>query len=239
MAEKGRISKALHDVAHGVVGNIIFYVFTPVVGFGVAYISYVASGWAVPVLKGFFASLMFAAIVASWRALHSLPSPADPTTVENIESRAMKWLHNLRLTVKNDPNPETYFRFAVTTDGGVVLYLGRPRDHLSGYLFIWANMKATPEEVSIVASLSEEEKLEGMLAVQLEFSRARIGYSGLDSVTGFSIHKRIPISESLTEDTLINTIWEIEAVMNSAKVLNMMTTQRHRLSSNEARLVTR
>lgn len=230
--DKTGVAVWIKSIFQGVTANVV-YALIP--GGVVIYLSHLGSAWTVPLIQGGLTTLLVLAILLAAKAMRNLPPSRDRTTLHNIESKVRSWLDRSNLTVKNEPNSETYFRFIVTTDGGKKVILGRLKNEWSDYIQFRAEVSASDDECKTLESFSEEEKTKLMLILKLALARARVGYSGL-TLEGFVIFKRIPISHSLSEDAFIGVVWELEAVLNEIFVLVAMAFQDRSLSKKQLAL---
>jgi hypothetical protein len=83
------------------------------------------------------------------------------------------------------------------------------------------------EEKKAIATLSEREKNLAIWEMKLELARARMGYSGFSSLGGFTMFKRIPISRTLNEALVIDTVWEMEAMLNAIYAIGAKSITTH------------
>ncbi|MCU1226360.1 MAG: hypothetical protein JWQ42_4453 [Edaphobacter sp.] len=196
----------------GIVGSLMA---TVIVGVFVAVVSHLGSTWTVPIIHGVLTAMLTLAICLGVMALRVMPKAYKPTTVNNVEQRIRQWLDNFHLTVKNSPIEAAFFNLRVTTDGGKHILIARSRDGYSEYLQFTSFIGPNEDEKKVLLDVSEKEKALSIWDMKLELSRARMGYSGFASLDGFTMFKRIPISRFLDEATVINSVWEMEAMLNA------------------------
>ena len=207
------------------VANLLY---AAVVVAAVTYLSHIASVWTWPLIHGGLAGLLFLCILLAAKAIRNLPPSGDRITTDNIEQKVRHWLDRSNLTVQRAPQAETHFRFLISTDGGKKVVLGRLKNDWSDYLNFRADLGPTEDEIKTLASLSEDQKTDALLALKLELARAQVGYSGLVSLdSGFAIFKRLPISHSMSEDEFIDVIWELEAVLNRIHLIGAIAVQKN------------
>lgn len=186
------------------------------------------SNWATPALYGLAGSALLSVTIVALKAIARLPRRRPVTDLENIESEVHRWLDNFRVTVKNDPITEAYFRFIVTLDSGTKVVVGRPRGELSGYILVRGEVILGPEDQKMIAALSQDEVADLLLELRLELARAKVGYSGLAlPIDTIAIFKRIPISEALTEDAFFNKLEEVEAALNTVGIISVKGFRRN------------
>lgn len=175
------------------------------------------NSWSGPIFKGLISFFIVLSIFMCIRILLALPLARERLTTENLESRLLGWLHKFCLTVKNNPLAAAHFCVQVSTDSDKHIFIGRSIGDWSDYLEFWAFLRpANDEEKIAIESLTQDQANWIMVNLKLELAKARIGYAGFGSLaSGYRIMKRIPITEFLTEDQVINSVWEIEAILNT------------------------
>ena len=165
--------------------------------------------------------------------MKSYPSRPELVTGDNIGSKIRNWLDIFSLTVKAAKDPESEFFYIVTTDGGKVVSISRSlKSPYSDYLLVKALWTPDGDDKQKIDSLSPDEQIALRLAVQLELSRAVIGYKleGVDNK--LTIFKRVPISHDLTETDILNAVWDVEAALHSIFTVGAMVIHRH--ATNQA-----
>jgi hypothetical protein len=186
----------------------------------VAYMAHDGSLWATPTLYGLGASTLLMIAVLCGKAIRRLPAKRPIVDLDNIEQVVRQWLDNFHTGVKNDPAPETYFRYLVTMDSGTKILVGRSGQALSGYLLLQCELTLSAEDQATLGKLSPEDLNELVLAVRLELARARVGYNGLVApITTVKLFKRVPISEALNEDSFVDKLEELEAAFNAISIV--------------------
>jgi hypothetical protein len=180
----------------------------------VAYLEHIKSVWAEPVLYGMGAGLMCSGIWVAIRAGAYLPPRSIRPNTKNIEACVRSWLDTHRVGIKNDPSPESYFRFRITFDSGKVMTVVRMRDQ-PDYVQILADMSLRGDDKKLLEQLNEEEIGQILWDVRVELARAQVGYVGLIyPPENFIISRRIPIHHNLTEFIFISMLGSVEAAMN-------------------------
>ena len=210
--EHSRSQRITENLTVGVIGSLIA---TTMVGIVVAIVSHLGSPWTMPIIDGIIAAMLTLAICIGIMALRIMPKSYKATTVNNVEQRIRQWLDNFHLTVKNIPIEAAFFNLRVTTDGGKHILIARSRDGHSEYLQFTSFIGPDEDEKQALLNISEQGKALVIWDMKLELSRARMGYSGFTSLDGFTMFKRIPISRFLDEATVINGVWEMEAMLNA------------------------
>jgi hypothetical protein len=215
------------SITHNVVGGIVTSAILFIAG---TLWARLAPTWRVPSLYGLsfgVGGLLIFYLVASLRRMAPI---VELTTPDNIEEKVRVWLDRTNLTMKKDPTPKTYFRYIVTTDAGRKIILGRVIDESPDYLQFRAEITTTEAEKTELREFGQNETTRLNLELQLELARAQIGYTGLNAIDGFAIHKKIPITHALTEDQVIRCVWEMEAVLNQIFAIGALAYHRHRSS---------
>ena len=210
---KDSIRSQIYSFANNMVAAVLFA--------GVAMIAtilYTHYGptWVSSIAKGLVAFFCVLASFMVVRIMLALPLARERITVENIESKLLEWLHKFHLTITNHPLSEAHFCVQVTVNEKH-LFIGRAKGEWSDYLELWAWIKeADEEEKKIITSLTLDQISWITINLKVELARARIGYTGFGEIgQSYRINKRIPITESLTEERVINAVWEIEATLNT------------------------
>jgi hypothetical protein len=201
----------------------------------VTYLAKLQSIWAAPVLLGLCAWALTSIIIVAMNALRHLPPVRVLTNTDNVESNVRGWLHNFRYAIQNAPDPTAYFRFVVKTDAGVSLTIGRPKGEFKDYIIIRHDLIRTSDDDRILGSLSDEERLRLVVEIRLELARARVGYNGLSlplPEAGFSVFKRVPVNDTLTEDKFVSYIEDVEAAMNAVGAVFFKGIRTNQLASS-------
>jgi hypothetical protein len=93
-------------------------------------------------------------------------------------------------------------------------------------------LTATPEDVAVMATFNEDEKTSARLAIQLELSRAVMGYiTDKGMLEDLTIFKRIPITHGLNEEEIFKLMWDVEAMICSIYTVGAMASHRHKLKT--------
>ena len=202
-----------------IAASIIVAIF---VGIGAAVMVYLGPTWGKPLIVGGGFALITLLVLLAIKAIRLLPQVPEPTTPENIQTRARDWLDAFSLTVTKSKPLGTHFKLEIAVNGRNIGVL-HPTDGES-YLHFFANIAPDTDDKKALAMLNDSEKAATMVALKLELARARMGYLGF-SLDGFTIFKRMPIKPDLTEATFIEGVWEMEATLNAlfmvAASLNM------------------
>jgi hypothetical protein len=194
----------------------------------VAYLFRNGSPWAAPVLYGLCAlaatSFGAYALKATWR----MPSRRAIPDEKNIEMLVRTWLDNWRVTVKSDPNPESYFRLIATMDSGTSMVIGRVLGVLSNYLILRHDIVPTAAEFELLNRLPPGQCGRIFSEIRLEIARSHVGCSAIGSrPEPFNIWKRIPINEHLTEHAFIAAMDDIEAASHALANIFLIGLQRN------------
>lgn len=194
---------------------------------GIAYLARVGSQWTSPLLLGGLAAALSSLTALLLRRQIGLPLRRVTADTNNIEGLVRLWLSNFRVAVKNDPQSDAYFRVIATMDSGTKMAVGRLRStEVSTYVILRSDITPTPEELQMIADLPGNEGVRLSLDIRLELGRFRVGYTALGfPLQPFSIFKRIPINENLTEHSLMNAMEEVEAAIACVSILYGLALQ--------------
>lgn len=211
--DQTRNQRVTENLTVGIIASLIS---TLLVGIFVALLSYFGSRWTIPAIHGALASFFTLGLSLGVMALRRMPRLNNPTTSENVEARVRDWLDKFHLSVRRlQSNDTAHFHFVVSTTAGKTIGIARGRTEWPDYLEYIAIIGPTAEEKVIIERLSEKERRMAMWEMKLELARARMGYSGFASLDGFTMFKRIPITPTLNEALVIDTVWEMEAMLNA------------------------
>jgi hypothetical protein len=200
------------------------------VGGAVTYFSHEGSGWVRPLLAGGLAWLITFCSILAFRFMRRIPSRATPVTLDNVELRLRDWFHEFNLTVKSVQDDDTYFGFIVTTDGGKKVQVLRSKKVTPNHVIFRGLITSSADEQKMIAGLSDDEKTSMRLAIQLELSRAIMGYTTQDILAELTVFKSIPITETLTPEEVLNMIWHVEAMLSSIFIVGAMSIHRHNMN---------
>lgn len=188
----------------------------------VAYLGHEASSWFVPLFYGVIAASVFLIGCFCFLFLKRLPLPKVIATPDNIEDLVRTWLDYHRMAVKSDPSDENHFRFRITLDSGKQMTVYRSKKEYEESVHIVADLgvRGKKDQAALMEPFTDAEKLRVILDLQLEFVRAKIGYSGLViPPEHFVIFRRIPILPGLNEYIFVSAIAEVEAAMNLVGII--------------------
>jgi hypothetical protein len=171
--------------------------------------------WARPIMNGLIAAAITLTLFMCVRAILSLPPARTRITPDSIAPILLSWLHKFNLEVKMLGDAESYFIYKVTTDGGKVITVRRTRNQFSDYISIRALVNRPDDIKKHLDALSEQQKAILRVKLALELSRGIIGYKTDAWLSeDLWIFKHVPISPTLSEETVINAIWEVEAMIS-------------------------
>jgi hypothetical protein len=210
-------------IAIGVISSILA---TLIVGVVVAIISHLDSTWTKPIVNGILAALLTLGASIGIMILRVIPKIHRPTNTRNIEGRIREWFDAFHLGVRKTAQPDTYFHFIVTTSGGKEIGVARSKTEWTDYLGFFTRLSPSEPEQAALAQLSDKEKIQLRFDMKMELARSRIGYSDF-SLNGFVVFKRIPVGAGLSEDSVINTIWEMEAIINGLILMALKALEDH------------
>jgi hypothetical protein len=224
MAKKG--SAWTSGLAVNLVSNLI----AVIVGTVVTYFSHEGSAWVKPVLFGGGAWCITFVSILVFRLSRLIPRRTAPMDTENVHRRIRDWLDKFNLTVRSVDSEDSFFFFIVTTDGGKKISVSRQRGQFSDYIWVKGLITAGEEEKKDLEAMDEDERLYARLAIQLELSRAVMGYKAeTDILRELTIFKRIPITPQLNEEEIFNVMWEIEAMLGSIFTVGAMAIHRSKI----------
>jgi hypothetical protein len=222
--------KSVSNWSSGLVVNLVSNLIAAIVGGIVTYFSHEGSVWVKPFLFGGAAWLITFCSILAVRFMRRIPSKVDPVTVENVGRKIRDWFDDFNLGVKSVQDDETYFGFLVTTDGGKKIAVLRSKKVTPNHLILRGLISASEDERKTISELTDDEKTAMRLAIQLELSRAVVGYTTQNMLEELTIFKSIPITESLTAEEIINAIWKVEATLNSIFIVGAMSFHRHNIN---------
>lgn len=200
-------------LGEGLAINLISNGICFVVGCIVAYLKHEGSEWVSPLLFGALAWLLTMGIWVIARLFKNIPVRQVRVTHRNIHSILRNWLDDIGLKVQTLRDEESDFGFIVTTDGGRVISIRRLKQSPERLTF--RALYKDDAQTQAFAHFTDDEKAEARLTIQLELSRAVMGYLTPDILQDFTLVKTIPISPSLTIEDVSRTLWEVEAALNS------------------------
>jgi hypothetical protein len=166
------------------------------------------------------------------RFMGRLPKKPDPVTPENAGRRIRDWLDEFNLTVKSIHDPDSDFFYIVTTDGGKKISISRSIKQFSDYVLFKSLISQTDDDKKKIAEWSDDEKIATRLALQLELSRAVMGYKTDDWFNELTIFKRIPITPTLNAEETFKVMWEVEAITGSILSVGAVAMHNHDMNRN-------
>ena len=186
----------------------------------VGYLFDKASRLAGPIFYGSVVASLFLMVYLLYRLTKRVPKPKIVPTVNNIEQCVRGWLDNHRVTVKNDPVQDCYWRLVITLDSGCILSVLRSKSEYPEYVQIFCALGIKGDNLKLLDQFSQEEKAQVILDIQLELARAKVGYSGLvDPPEDFFTFQRVPIYPTLNEFVFMNMVGNVEAARNLVSVV--------------------
>lgn len=192
--------------------------------------------WERPIINGLVTMAVVASLFLSLRAVLTLPSARLRTTPKNVGAKVLGWLHNFNLIVQTFPeDSDCHFFIVVTTEAGKKVAIYRKKEVLSDYLTFQSTVTQNEETKKAVEGFSDEEKMEVILYLKLELARAVIGYQSTNMLEGYTMFKKLPITESLTEAQVINTVWEMESMVARMNTIEHMASLKHQASATSRR----
>ena len=188
--------------------------------------------WARPIVNGLIAGAITLTLFLCVRAILALPRARAVITPENAGQFVLGWLHKFNLEVKNLIDDDCHFIYRVTTDGGKILTVRRTRKIYNDYLTFRALINANEVDKKLFDSFTESEKAALRVKLGIELSRAVMGFKTDAWMTeDLWIFKYVPISPGLSEETVINTIWEMEAMVQIIYSTGALALLEHRVKN--------
>jgi hypothetical protein len=210
---------------------------------GVSAILYTHYGqtWERPIINGLITAVVVLSLFLSVRAVLSLPAATNKITPENVGTKILTWLHKFGLTVQTlNRDSERDFVFKVITDGGKTIFVERHLSSFPDYISVHCGIALTEEEKQILDTMSDLEKYEALFQIQRELWRGGFGYDSRNvATTGLIILLRIPITATISETSVIDAIWRMEAIVSHIIAMNSMAVVRYKANkevSGEGRI---
>jgi hypothetical protein len=194
------------------------------------------SSWFSPIFYGLIASVTVAMVCVAVLLLRRVPRARLVPSEKNIESFIRTWLDNCKVTVKNDPCVDAYFRLRITLDGGEYLTIIRSKSDYPGYVQIVADLGVRGDDQKLLDQFTEDEITGILLDIKMALAQAKVGYSGLiHPPENFHLFRRVPIYPSLTEFAFVSMIGDVEAATHLVKIVFLKTRLK---KDKQLRLVT-
>jgi hypothetical protein len=170
--------------------------------------------WARPIMNGLIAGAITLTLFLCVRAILALPRAQQRIAPDTIAPILLSWLHKFNLEVKMLSENESFFMYRVTTDGGKVITLRRTRNQFSDYISVRALISRPDDIKKHLDALTDQQKAVLRIKLSLALSKGVIGYKTDAWLSeDLWIFKHVPISPTLTEETVVNAIWEVEAMV--------------------------
>lgn len=185
--------------------------------------------WTHQVVMTFIAGGVALSMFLSFRASLALPSAREKITPENVGQKILEWLHRYNFEVQRISGEGEFFTFKVVTEGRAVLGISRTNNNFRDQLTFQAHIPTNDVDRKDFSEFTEYERAQAVLQLKIELSRAIMGYR----TDGFFdqeliIFKHLPISEFLNEDSVINAIWDMEAMINTVVCSGALALSYHR-----------
>jgi hypothetical protein len=148
--------------------------------------------------------------VSSIQRKEELQSHLKP---ENIQGTVRQWLDSFGFSSTVISDPAADFNLTVRTPlSGNPITVAREKAH-DQYITVVGSVMVSPEHQALIAKLPENEKNRNTRNVFIELYRFGVDGSEVEpsKVTFF---KRVPITNALTEDSLIKIIISVESIQN-------------------------
>jgi len=193
--------------------EIVIGLLVCVIWAGVAWLFHENNTWARPIFYGLVVACLLLVAYSSSLILRRIPPSRIRPSEKNIESCVRSWLDNHRISVQNDPSPETFFRLRIMLNEKAMTVL-RMRDESKDYVQILADL-GTHGDNKILEGFTEDDIAQIIWDVRVELARAKVGYSGLvNPPDKFMLIGRVPIHHNLTEFIFMSMVGSVEAGMN-------------------------
>jgi len=173
--------------------------------------------WTSPILYGLAGSAFIAMIMFALMGRPMLSRQKPQTTPENIESNVKMWADNFSLGIQKQTDDKFSFLYAIALPSGRAVLVGRPvqRDR---YLQFQGIMPISPEHEAILEKLSPPQLERFTDEVNIEMARSKMGFLLVGGpIKGVIVTKAIPITNSLTEDSFVAYLDEIDSSMMLAR----------------------
>jgi len=189
------------------------------------------SRWAAPIAYGLFGLVLTSVFFFTLDMRNALVKTASASAAtaataintDNIEANVRAWLDTFNFGVaKLNEDPQTHFVLAVTTKAGRKLSVKRTKalDQHLAVTWTWVPPVELQQRLDRMPT-SSSNKLASDL--RIEMARYRTAYANLRApLKSVYLERIIPITPTLTEDTFINTVNEVEL----ASILALETVAR-------------
>lgn len=162
---------------------------------------------------GAFAWFLSMALFVVARLFRNVPKRPYKITEDTLQSLIRSWLDEVGVKVQTLHEPKAHFMFVVTCDSGRVISIQRERDKPEHLIF--RALYKEDEQKGLFDDFSDHEKVRARLAIQLELSRAVMGFNAPDVLKDFVLFKKLPITPLLNPDEFTRVLWEVEAALQS------------------------
>jgi hypothetical protein len=164
-------------------------------------------------MYGLAASTLTGLLIVALNVQHKLViEQKSMTTVENVQEKVRSSLENFRLTVRNDPDKSSYFKYVVTLKNNNKVSILRPKDK-ENYLVLKATLVPDTTTKNVLDKFSEIQHSELLIQLMAEASKRDVTINIEPNLEGIQLEKRIPITAELTEYVLIETIDYMDGTM--------------------------
>ena len=179
--------------------------------------------WASPALYGLSAATLMALTIYTISVHHAFAvEQAARTTTDNVQERVRSWLDNFGLTVQNIPAEGMLFSYNVTMRNGNQIQVARSKK-LDRYVILTSGIQSSAQEKKMLSKLSKTESDHLEEDLIREAARAKTAFINLVSpYDNVILEKRVPITASLTEATLIETLDEMDSTLVVLKATTTM-----------------
>jgi hypothetical protein len=165
-----------------------------------------------------FAGFAFMSIIVFTFTGHAIFSTETPhTTSENVESNVRVWADKFSLGIQKQADDKFSFVYAISLPTGRGVLVGRPKQR-EGYLQFQGNTALSPEHEAALKKLSPSQLERISDEISLEMARSKVGFAAIGvPFKGLVVSKAVPITSSLTEDSFVATLDEIDSDMLLAR----------------------
>lgn len=167
------------------------------------------------ILYGLGVCTLLTVILCAFRVIATLPQEIPEITPKNIETNIRTWLDRFELGTRRTTNADSYFMYEVKLKNNAVVVISRSKN-IDNYINFGANLEITKEIKTIMNNLKNEQVEHLVHEIILEMARYKIESMIVLPLNNVLLHRRVPITNNLTEDTFIERINEVGFALNIA-----------------------
>jgi len=172
------------------------------------------SPWASAILYGVSgAACVFVIFLCFYGAavIHSYLPVIPPTTSANVQERIQAWAEKFEFGVTKPKVDQTVFAMELRSKTGRVFKVAQ-LNSTSGYIVIASTIAVSPEHMKILTALSNDQKTRVIDQLGTELAKTRMPLNSRFGIgeLAFGTETRLPIDSSLTEDTFMRSIDQLD-----------------------------